>query len=272
MKRLIFGSGKTASIIKNDGDIVIPHQQCDITNAPLVRTITKEVNPDIVVNCAAKTNLEYCEDNKRITFDTNTVGPINVLMGAAETGAKFVHISSGCIFDGNDRVCDEDSVANTSVWYTHTKKWADEYITACGYENYLILRPRQMISATPHPTNMLTKFAQYDEIFVHTELNSLTCVEDFSEMLEHLLKTNQRGIFNCCNDGLITPYDVALGVKKYIKPSLKVNKVTYEYTLKLQPNRRVNTILSNDKIKNTGYSARSAHAALEWTLKNYAKA
>ena len=89
MKRLIFGSGKTASIIKNDGDIVIPHQQCDITNAPLVRTITKEVNPDIVVNCAAKTNLEYCEDNKRITFDTNTVGPINVLMGAAETGPSL---------------------------------------------------------------------------------------------------------------------------------------------------------------------------------------
>ena len=68
---------------------------------------------------------------------------------------------------------------------------------------------------------------------------------------------------------MITPYEIALGVKRYIKPELTVIKSTYEYTLTLQPNRRVNTILSNDKLKATGYHPRSAQEALEWTLKNY---
>ena len=126
-----------------------------------------------------------------------------------------------------------------------------------------------MISAIANPTNMLTKFSHYDEIYAHKELNSITCVEDFREMMNLLIKRDERGIFNCCNDGLVTPYDIALGVKKYIHPELVVHEATYEETLKLQPNRRVNTILSNEKLKATGYVPRTAAAALEWALTNY---
>jgi len=269
--RLIFGRGKVCAIIRKEGDVVVPHSECDVGNLDRVREITLHRKPSIIINTAANTSLERCEDNKKTAFDTNTLGPLNLLTAAAEVGAKLVHISSGCIFDGNDRICDEEAVPNTSVWYTHTKKWADEYITNFGYDNYLILRPRQMISATPHPTNMLTKFSMYEEIFAHAEPNSITCVEDFKEMLEHLIHEEQTGVFNCCNDGVTTPYAVARGVREFIKPEMVVHLATYEETLQMQPNRRVNTILSNQKLKNTGYQPRTAAAALAWTLENYGK-
>jgi dTDP-4-dehydrorhamnose reductase len=197
------------------------------------------------------------------------LGAINLLKTAELVKAKFIHISSGCIFDGNQEVSTEESMPNTSVWYTHTKKWADEFIINYGYDDYLILRPRQMISPIMHPTNMLTKFSKYSVLYAHSEPNSITCVEDFKEMIEHLLAQDQRGIFNCCNDGVVSPYEIARGVQRYINPSIEVHKASYEYTLALQPNRRVNTVLSNDKLKKTGYKTRSAQEALEWSLQTY---
>jgi len=269
MMRLILGTGKVSTIIQNDDDVVISREECDIANFGRLEKVFLNFRPDVVINTAAKTNLEYCEAHKRISYNTNTLGPINLLHLCEAYNAKLIHISSGCLFDGNDKIADETSIPNTSVWYTHIKKWADEYIENYGYDNYLILRPRQMISATSHPTNMLTKFSNYEKIYAHREPNSITCVEDFKEMLEHLIAQDSRGTFNCCNDGVVTPYEIALGVQEYIKPQLLVEEASYEYTLTLQANRRVNTILSNEKLKSTGYHPRTAKEALKWTLQNY---
>lgn len=267
--RLIFGSGKVGSLFTSPEDRIITHQECDISNVNKVMEIASKYHPRVVINAAANTSLESCEANKKNSFQVNTLGALNLLQAAESYGAKLVHISSGCIFDGNKVVSTEESVPNTSVWYTHTKKWADEYIINYGYSDYLILRPRQMISAIAHPTNMLTKFSKYKILNAHREPNSITCVSDFKEMIEHLLRQNEVGVFNCCNEGTVSPYDVAKGVQKYINPSMTVNEVSYEHTLTLQPNRRVNTILSNEKLKSTGFNPRSAKEALEWSLTNY---
>ena len=270
MKWLIFGTGKLADhLVRSYGVMAIPRRTCDISNIESCRKQIELYKPSVVINCAAKTNLEYCEENKKTTYDTNTLGVINLLHLCKEKNIKFVHVSSGCLFDGNQTISTEESVPTPAAWYTYTKVWADEYIQNYGHKDHLILRPRQMISAVAHPTNMLTKFAGYGIIYAHKELNSITCVEDFVGMLKHLVEGGHTGIYNCSNEGTITPYQVALGVHEYIEPTLCVRESDYEHTLTLQPNKRVNTILSNEKLKATGYQPRPATEALEWCLKNY---
>ena len=268
-KRLIFGNGKVSNIVRNNNDIIVQRSECDIRDSDAVMEIVSSHRPDVVINTAANTSLERCQNNKFESYYSNTLGTINLLQAAADCGAKFIHISSGCLFDGNDTISYEDSIPNNFVWYTNTKIWADDYITKYGYDNYLILRPRQMISKVAHPTNMITKFCNYKEIFVHDEPNSITCVEDFKDMLEHLVNIGATGIYNCCNDGSVSPYDIAIGIKKFIKPTLAVHQSSYEFTLSLQENRRVNTILSNEKLKSTGFITRTGPEALNWVLKNY---
>lgn len=271
LKRLVFGSGKLGQHLSDGETLCIPRQECDISNEARIEQIFNSLpmRPDVVINCAAKTNLEFCEDNKDIAFQTNTVGVTNLLNISAHHNIKFVHISSGCLFDGNESISTEESVPTPAAWYTYTKKWADEYIENYGYDDYLILRPRQMISAKSNPTNMLTKFCNYGRIFAHEEPNSITCVEDFCDMLNFLVDNNKTGIYNCCNDGVVTPYEIALGIKEHIFPELEVALASYEYTLTLQENKRVNTILSNDKLKEAGFSPRHAKDALRWCLENY---
>jgi len=87
--------------------------------------------------------------------------------------------------------------------------------------------------------------------------------------LNFLVDNNKTGIYNCSNDGVVTPYEIALGIKEYLLPELEVTSASYEYTLSLQENKRVNTILSNEKLKQAGFTPRHAKDALKWCLENY---
>jgi len=269
--RLIFGKGKVSNIISRSDDIILSRSDCDISNYESVNFVINKINPDTVINCAAKTNLEYCQINRLKAYRSNTLGAINLLDCCARLNVKLVHISSGCLFDGNQMVSDETTITSPSVWYTRTKDWADDYIQNFGYENYLILRPRQLISKTPHPSNMITKFASMLKIPAIDEDNSLTCIEDFGEMIDHLLSVDASGIFNCSNTGTITPYEIANRIKDTINSNLIIERISYDGLLEILPNKRVNTILSCDKLIKSGYIPRSAHDALDWCLKNYGR-
>ena len=267
--RLIFGKGKVSNIISRDGDTVLSRNDCDISDIDSASRVLKNTHADTIINCAAKTNLEYCQENKIESFESNTLGVLNLIALCSDFNKKLVHISSGCLFDGNEFISDENADPSPAVWYTWTKTWADEVIQNHGYKNYLILRPRQLISKTPHPSNMLTKFAAMDRIPAIEEENSLTCIEDFGEMIDHLLYENHRGVFNCCNSGTVTPYEIAIKIKETINKNLIVEKASYDDLLTSLPNRRVNTILSCEKLISTGYMPRSAKEALAWCLLNY---
>jgi len=269
--RLILGKGKVSNIIKKDDDIVLSKSECNITLMRHVKNYFNTYTPSVVINCAAKTNLEYCQENKIEAFDSNTYGVLNLIQQCKKNNTKLVHISSGCLFDGNDKISTEASVPSPGVWYTWTKNWADEIIKNYGYDNYLILRPRQLISKTPHKSNMITKFLGFDEIGTISELQSVTCIEDFSKMIDHLIDNDKTGIFNCCNTGTVSPHDIAIAIRDHIKPSLDVSKISYDELLDKLPNRRVNTILSCKKLIQTGYTPRSAQEALLWCVKNYDK-
>ena len=271
MKRLILGKGKVSEIIKRDADTVLSRAECDISEIDHVRQVVSDFNPDVLINCAAKTNLEFCQENKREAFVSNTASIINLLEVCSEKGAKLVHISSGCLFDGNYFISDENTIPNPSVWYTWTKKWADDIIESYGYKNTLILRPRQLISKVPHPTNMITKFLEMESIPAIAESNSITCIEDFKEIIDHLLSIDAVGIYNCNNSGSVSPYEIAMRIKGSLKPGLDVRRISYKALLDILPNRRVNTILSNQKLIDSGHEPRQAIDALDWCLEHYGK-
>jgi dTDP-4-dehydrorhamnose reductase len=271
MKRLIVGNGKVSNVIRHEGDVILSRPIIDIRSQDSIRAALDEHKPDILINCAAKTNLEECQDNKGNAFQTNSVGTSNLLVECAERKIKFVHISSGCLFDGNKELSTEDSIPTPRVWYTWTKLWADQFILNYGYQDFLILRPRQLFSAFPSKSNLITKFASMSSIKAIKENNSATCIEDLGLMIDHLIGIDARGVFNCANEGFLSPYDMAVEIRDRMNPKLQVDEISYEGLLKILPNTRVNTILSLEKLKSTGFTPRSAHDALVDCIQRYGK-
>jgi len=272
MKRIFIGDGKVSKIIRKKNDIVLNHKDIEITSLDSVNKALSLIIDEnaVVINTAAEINLESCEKNKNKSFLVNTLGPLNIIEVCSNNKAKLVHISSGCIYDGNEIEFSENTIPKPAAWYTRTKTWADEALINYGYENLLILRPRQLISSYPYKTNMLTKFLSIKNLKCIEEQNSLTCIEDLEEMLDHLLFINANGIYNVANTGTISPYEIALELKK-IDKDLSVEKISYDKYLKNVAVKRVNTILDLTKLLATGYSPRSCQEALKYCVKNYGK-
>lgn len=272
--KVIIGSGKVANIIKNSEDIILPHALIEISNpASVEKQLSKFPAGTVVVNTAAKINLEWCETYKDTARIVNVTGAINVGRTCSKFGHHLVHISSGCIFDGmeTEKIYTEEDIPTPAAWYAETKAEADKLLMSSGYEKITIVRPRQLISATPHPTNMLTKFITLGGGDFIGSKNSVTCIEDMKNMIEHLIAGKHYGIYNLANTGWLSPFRIAERLKETIAPDLRLGRISYIEYIKTLKVKRVNTLLDVRKLMATGYNPRSAINALDWCLKNYGK-
>lgn len=279
--RIIVGDGKLTQAIRKTHDVVLSHKDIEITDEPaeLAKIIRKAsdrtvMGAYVVINTAAKINLEWCEENQEECWKINALGPLKLAKACDILGLKFVQISSGCIFDGmsTGRVYTEDDQASPASFYAVAKNAADIYLKEAKLDiPILTLRPRQIISAKPHPTNMLTKFTTLGKSpkFI-TSPNSVTGIEDFSHMIDHLLRVNATGVYNCASTGTISPFEIAVKMKKLI-PDFDPQPVEYEDYLKSIKVKRVNTILDVKKLQSSGFVTRSAEQVVDWCITNYGK-
>lgn len=231
--------------------------ELDVRDAASVREAVAAAHPDVVINTAAKTNIDWCEDNKLEAFAVNTLGALNAADAAKAVGAFFVQISSGCVQesrDGSDPKSESDP-ADPACFYSWAKVFADEMLLHRldrEEQQVLILRPRQLLSAIPHPRNILAKFLTYNK-FIDTD-NSYTIIEDFVPVALQMIERRLTGLYNVVNEGYLTPYKVALILKEYAKPDMQFEKITREAFDQTVRNKRVDCVLSTDKLKAAGLS------------------
>lgn len=288
--RIIVGNGKVAQQIKKPGDVVLGHKDIEIRDEPLVlakvlRTAAERAPANlgniyrgqaqpVVVNTAAMINLEDCEHNKEKCYAINTLGALKVAKACDALGYKLVHISSGCVFDGmgTGRVYTEDDTPTPASFYAKSKADADTLILNAKLDiPILILRPRQLVCATPNKTNLITKFLGVPQParFIGSA-NSITSLEDFSKMIDHLLEWDKTGIYNCANEGTISPYEIAVKLTK-LNPNLNPQPIDYQEYLDSISVKRVNTCLCINKLKSTGFFPRTAAEVIDWCVENYGK-
>ena len=74
--------------------------EVDITDLESLRTILKNAKADVIINCAAYTDVNKAESNEDIAHKINAVGPGNLAVVAKEMGAKLVHVSTDYVFNG----------------------------------------------------------------------------------------------------------------------------------------------------------------------------
>lgn len=272
-KILIFGHGQMANFYKNYFDsegIASEITMADILNVEEIQKAVDEFKPTVVINTAAKTNLEWCANNKLEAFNINVLGADNLAQMCDKNGIYFVHMSSGCIMaskDENDAKSEEDQPLPIS-YYSWTKVWAENMI---GFKKsndfkYLILRPRQPVSAQVNYKNMLLKLLTFSK-FIDTP-NSGTVIEDLMGWTKTLIEKRITGVINVANKGWTTPYNIGLILKKHVLPSLPVNKIEKSELNQLTPEKRVDTVLDVARLESIvgpvkGYEERLEEIIIE---------
>jgi dTDP-4-dehydrorhamnose reductase len=86
--------GRTIQVIAAD------IEEVDITDPGSVAALIHETAPHVIINCAAYTDVDGCESNREKAFAVNGVGAGNLAAAARACGARFIHISTDFVFDG----------------------------------------------------------------------------------------------------------------------------------------------------------------------------
>jgi len=250
MKTLLIGRGHLGMFLKSRLDVPdnmhYTGELADVVVAP---------DTDLVVNTAGKTSLEWCEANQAETFRSNVIAPLAAFRSFKSRvhykTSLFVHISSGCVWDGPfPRVglgfTPTDPVV-PACFYSWTKACCDALLLreSAGW-NLAILRPRQVYSPIDSPRNTLTKLMRYPKLIDTT--NSMTSAETIAKTIERLIEypAHVKGgrIVNVYDTETITPYDVGCMLADFnlrFQPE-KISKETLDETLKP---RRVDTVLED---------------------------
>ena len=220
-------SGK-ASLEPNPEVIEAPHEVLDITREDSVTAFISSHVPDIIVNCAAFTNVDKCETEREAAFNVNALGPKYIAAAAKKYGARVIQISTDFVFDGNgNRPYTEEDRTNPLSEYGRTKLEGEKNIQS-NCDSYLIVRTSWLFghNGINFAAKMLELSEQHKELSIVTdETGSPTYTPDLAEALWILIKKKCEGIINISNDGNCSRYEWAEYIFKTMGFKIKMNRI-----------------------------------------------
>jgi len=229
-------------------------------------------NPKTIISCigyTGKRNVDDCELDKDGTLFANSFIPIILSEVALRKKIKFIHISSGCIYNFDYQK--DSPIAETKdpdffdLFYSRSKVYAERALTSyLDRTKNLILRIRIPLDDRPHPKNILNKITKFEKVI--DAPNSITYLPDFIKALKHLMKIDAKGIYNIANKGSLR-YSKLLDVYKKYVPGYDYKVMDYNKLNLI----RTNLKLSTKKLENSGFKIRNINQVLEECVKNYLK-
>ena len=187
----------------------------DITNAEDVKAMVANHNVDVIINCAAYTNVDAAEDNEALAEKLNSEAPAILANAMAETGGLLVHISTDYVFGGDpyNTPCREDQKGTPTGVYGATKLHGEKRITASGCK-YLIIRTAWLYSEfgknfVKTMLNLTSTKPQLKVVFDQT--GTPTYAYDLAKAIVEIVESKKyegnEGIYHYSNEGVCSWYD-----------------------------------------------------------------
>ena len=194
--------------------------ELDITNREAVDNYVSEHGAEIIVNCAAYTNVDKAEDDTEMADNINHLAVKNLAEVSAKYKLILIHISTDYVFDGskNTPYLETDATAPLGV-YGHTKLDGEKAVTDSGCD-YLIIRTSWLYSSFGNnfvkTIRRLT--AEKDSLkVVFDQVGTPTYAADLASAILEIIETGKyksnSGIYHFSNEGVCSWYDFAIEIR-----------------------------------------------------------
>lgn len=196
-------------------DVADGYEKLDITNIEDIRNMVKNNNVDIIVNCAAYTNVDKAESDYDTADLINNTAAGNLATAMKEAGGTLIHISTDYVFQGDRNTpCQEDWTTNPLGVYGKTKLAGEAAIAITGC-NSIIIRTAWLYSqwGKNFVKTMQSLTATHDTLkVVFDQVGTPTFAGDLADTIAHIIntgQTNKTGIYHFSNEGVCSWYDFA---------------------------------------------------------------
>lgn len=211
-------------VISTDYDVL------DITDLNQVRKVLLLEKPDIVINCAAHTAVDKCEEDIENAYKINAIGSKNLAIACDEIGAKLVQVSTDYVFSGEvPGARREDDLTGPQSIYGTSKLLGEEYVkTFC--KKHFIIRTAWLYGEGNNFVRTMLKLSETNKELnvVGDQFGSPTSTKDLAKAIIELMQTEYYGTFHGTCEGECSWYDFACKIFELKGIDIKVNKVTSE--------------------------------------------
>ena len=196
-------------------DVAEGYENLDITDLEAIRKMVKANNIEIIVNCAAYTNVDRAESDFPTANLINNTAAGNLATAMKEVEGTLIHVSTDYVFQGDRNIpCREDWPTNPLGVYGKTKLAGEKAIEATGCQ-HIILRTAWLYSqwGKNFVKTMQSLTASKDSLkVVFDQVGTPTFAGDLADAIAHIINTRQldkTGIYHFSNEGVCSWFDFA---------------------------------------------------------------
>lgn len=220
---MLFGAGgQLAELIKStvpSGIKLLSYnsRELDITDKDRLNSLIKKIEPAVIINAAAYTQVDKAESEIEQAFAVNATGPANIARAVSKK-TKIIHISTDFVFSGNKAFpYKSDDVTEPLGVYGKSKLEGEQNLLSIKPENTTIIRTAWLYSAEGNNfvNTMLNLMNSKEELSVVADQKGTpTSAETFAKVIwKFAIKEDVKGVYHWTDSGETNWYDFACAIQ-----------------------------------------------------------
>ncbi|MCL2031571.1 MAG: dTDP-4-dehydrorhamnose reductase [Oscillospiraceae bacterium] len=259
MKLLITGAdgqlGRELARLADTADILLTDAaELDITDRQAVEAFVGGARPDVILNCAAMTDVDACETKPEDALRVNALGPRNLAMAAEGADASLVHISTDYVFSGEGRApLREWDLPDPKTVYGKSKLLGEQYVSRFC-QRHFIVRTSWLYGPDGHNfVKTILRHAREKGALkvVDDQRGCPTYTADLARCLLRLAGTREYGLYHCAGGGECTWYEFACEIVRLSGIPCEVSPCATAEFPRPAP-RPAYSVLDNAMLRGTG--------------------
>ncbi len=241
----------------------------DITNRAEVVTFLQKIKPDVIINTAAFTNVDGCEETPDQCWSVNVRGVEYMVDACSSFKPVFVQVSTDYVFDGEAGPYSEEDEPNPRGNYARSKL-AGEHVVENSKLDYIIARTQVLFGVGNRVrhnfvTWVIEQLTNNKKIrIVDDQIGTPTYAPDFAEAIARLLQKEAYGLFHVSGPDIVSRYDFALKIAEVFELDAGLIERSKTAELKQKAPRPMNSAFKIYKLINyTDWEPHSLTEALQ---------
>jgi len=247
----MLGNDVAAACGAREHEVVpLAHAELDITDGPAVDGAMRAHRPDVVVNCAAWTDVDGAEEHEAEATRLNSEAAGVVAAAAAEAGAGVLHLSSDYVFDGAKRSPYVESDHAHALSAYGRSKLAGETSVAVANPRHWVVRSSWLfgLAGRNFVDTMLQLGAEQPEVLVVSDqVGSPTYTAHLAAGIARLVEGESYGIHHIAASGSCSWYEFAQEIFDQTETDCRVMAATTEMVARPAP-RPPYSVLGSERL------------------------
>lgn len=209
----VIASGKGASRLTGAG---FEYVSLEITDSDQVNQVIGKIRPEIILHCAAITNVDVCELNQEACYEVNVKATEYLVRAGEECKSHFIYVSTDFIFSGEAGPLDESAIPAPVNFYGQTKLEAERFVMQHSSKwaiarTVLVYGMANDLSRSNIILWVKSSLESGKEIqVVDDQFRTPTLAEDLATGCILIAERSAEGIFHISGSDFLTPFQMAI--------------------------------------------------------------